>query len=429
MKKIIRKNSLSNIVIITFALALSTSAALLHGQVQRPNSHRTVLASTSVCSSASNQACSYTSSCSGYANGTQCERLSSCSGTQSNNNVYLCNNGTWTYDHWVQNGTCNFCGAPTPKPTQQPTPTPTPMPTCNGLTIATATSLDRTTVVQGATINGSVTYKNNCVISYSIQTILIASRDSANNNKDFWPSINTTTVNPGQTITLHTSRTISSSDPTGTWTAYASYEDTNDNWHEDSNILNFTVSAPSPTPTPTLKQPSPPSSAPTATPIPTTRPFFSPTPTTIFSPTQLPTPTSTSDFFPTDTPIPTSMQAQNTTQTIPDSTQSSNPIQNALHFLQDIPNPFQNNTKQAADVPTPLPNATKPNLQADPTASAKDQLLYNEAQYSPNSVEFNFAHSGNQTKSRTPSFLSFLFSINDSIKNFFASIAHTLFPK
>jgi hypothetical protein len=60
-----------------------------------------------ICSQDSNKQCGYTSSCS--KNGAQCEYSAGCHNGQSNNNIYVCKNGKWTYDHWVSDGNCKFC--------------------------------------------------------------------------------------------------------------------------------------------------------------------------------------------------------------------------------------------------------------------------------------------------------------------------------
>lgn len=60
-----------------------------------------------ICSQDSNQQCGYASSCS--KNGAQCEYSAGCHNGQSNNNVYVCKNGKWVYDHWVSDGNCKFC--------------------------------------------------------------------------------------------------------------------------------------------------------------------------------------------------------------------------------------------------------------------------------------------------------------------------------
>ena len=66
-----------------------------------------------VCSSSTNQQCSYRSTCS-YADGTLCENNVSCNNGSSANNVYVCQGGQWVYQHWIAQGTCNFCANVTP---------------------------------------------------------------------------------------------------------------------------------------------------------------------------------------------------------------------------------------------------------------------------------------------------------------------------
>ncbi len=143
----------------------------------------------------------------------------------------------------------------TPLPTATPTPetsgTATPTPgTCSGLKITTPLALDQTTIALGGTIHGTVTYTNTCTGTYTISGAVIAARTSTGGNADFANGLLTTTFQPGQSITINGSRTIATTDPTGQWYAFASYEDTSSTWHADSNKVYFTVVAPTPTPVP-----------------------------------------------------------------------------------------------------------------------------------------------------------------------------------
>lgn len=70
-----------------------------------------------VCSSTTDKQCSYTDQCS--QEGQLCEKNVTCgANNKSSNNVYVCHNGKWTYNHWVEEGTCKFCSGKvtTPKP-------------------------------------------------------------------------------------------------------------------------------------------------------------------------------------------------------------------------------------------------------------------------------------------------------------------------
>jgi hypothetical protein len=69
-----------------------------------------------ICSERRNRSCSYTDNCQKYKNGTLCEKqVNGCSKSSSGNNIYICKNGKWVYDHWVKQGTgtCNFCNGST----------------------------------------------------------------------------------------------------------------------------------------------------------------------------------------------------------------------------------------------------------------------------------------------------------------------------
>ena len=96
--------------------------------------------------------------------------------------------------------------------------------------ISTALQLDKTTVNLGQTLNATVTYKNATSSAVTINTIIIASRRPGGTNSlgpydDLSPVAGVTTVQPGATVTLSASRTFTTSDPTGNWYSYATYQD------------------------------------------------------------------------------------------------------------------------------------------------------------------------------------------------------------
>src|SRR5207247_8422159 len=99
--------------------------------------------------------------------------------------------------------------------------------------------------------NATVTYKNGTGSAVTINDIVIAGRPPAGTNSggpyaDLSPESGLVTVNPGATVTLSASRTFTSSDPTGTWYAFATYQDSASVWHEGPSV-NFTVSLTAPT--------------------------------------------------------------------------------------------------------------------------------------------------------------------------------------
>jgi hypothetical protein len=119
-----------------------------------------------------------------------------------------------------------------------------------GFVITTPLALSATTIAPGATLSGAVTYTNTCATAMSIADVTITSRPPGGTNAggpydDFSPWVNATTVNAGASITLQASRTLASADPTGTWWAYATYQDANGVWHDGPSVY-FTVAAATP---------------------------------------------------------------------------------------------------------------------------------------------------------------------------------------
>ncbi len=179
---------------------------------------------------------------------------------------YLDSSGNWHEDTTKLYFTVGAPATATPvPPTATKAPTATPVPTCSGLTVVTPLAFDKTTASAGQTINATITYKNNCASAYSISDILVAGRTPSGGYRDFSDNTAATTLQPGQTVTLSASLTITSADPTGQWTSFGSYLDSSGNWHEDTTKLYFTVGAPA------TATPVPPTAtkAPTATPVPT----------------------------------------------------------------------------------------------------------------------------------------------------------------
>ena len=114
--------------------------------------------------------------------------------------------------------------------------------------------LDKTIVNPGQTLNATVTYKNSSSSAVTINNLVIASRPPGATKAggpylDLSPIISATTVQPGATIQLSASRAFTTSDPTGPWFAYSTWQDSALGWHDDGPTFNFTVSVPS-TPTP-----------------------------------------------------------------------------------------------------------------------------------------------------------------------------------
>jgi len=124
-------------------------------------------------------------------------------------------------------------------------------PTTGAFGISTALQLDKTTVNPGQTLNATVTYKNSTSSAVTINAIVITSRPPWGTNPggpymDLSPTAGVTTVQPGATVQLSASRAFTTSDPTGTWYAYATYQDSVLVWHDGPSV-NFTVSTAAPT--------------------------------------------------------------------------------------------------------------------------------------------------------------------------------------
>jgi len=115
------------------------------------------------------------------------------------------------------------------------------------LTISTALALDKTTVTAGQTLNATVTYKNTGSSAITVNAVVIASRPPGGTNSggpydDLSPIVGATTVQAGQTLQVSASRAFTSTDPTGTWYSYVTYQDTANAWHDGPSV-NFTVSS------------------------------------------------------------------------------------------------------------------------------------------------------------------------------------------
>jgi hypothetical protein len=127
-----------------------------------------------------------------------------------------------------------------------------PEPTPGNMTIVTALALDKTTVTAGQTLYATVTYKNTGSSAITVNEVVIASRPPGGTNsggpyKDLSPALKSTTVQAGATLLVSASRAFTSTDPSGVWYAYATYQDANG--YHDGPSQNFTVSTPNQPPT------------------------------------------------------------------------------------------------------------------------------------------------------------------------------------
>ena len=116
-----------------------------------------------------------------------------------------------------------------------------------GVVISTPLSLDKSSVAIGQTITGNVTFQNCNMSSTTLQRIVIAGRPPGGTHQggpwlDFSPAKGSTTLASGETVSWTASRTMASTDPTGPWYSFATYQDTGGTWHDGSDV-NFTVTA------------------------------------------------------------------------------------------------------------------------------------------------------------------------------------------
>ncbi len=157
-------------------------------------------------------------------------------------------------------GTCKsavLCGDP-PKfcaPNQQCVndvcqPAASPVPACTGLTVLVPLDLDKTNVVPGEKVKGTITYKNPCTTDFSVKKIVIDAKDPDPIDTivafTLTPEIGATTVAPGKEIAVVAELTIQVDDKTGVYKAFSMYRDAVGvgNWSKQSNTVEFTVTAP-----------------------------------------------------------------------------------------------------------------------------------------------------------------------------------------
>ena len=179
-----------------------------------------------------------------------------------------------------------------------------------GFEVAKPLTLNRTMVAQGQTITGTVTYRNTSTTPIRFLELVIATRPPGGTNAggpylDMRPVRPETTVKPGGSVTLTASRTITSSDPIGTWYAFSTYEDTSGTYHDApaARRVNFTVTAGAST------------STPTRTPTRTATRTNTPTQTSTAAATSTPTSTPTRTNAPTSTPTGTATSTATRTAT------------------------------------------------------------------------------------------------------------------
>jgi len=123
-------------------------------------------------------------------------------------------------------------------------------PATGGLVISSPLTLDKTSVMAGQTLNGSVTYQNTGSSAISVNWISIDLRPPGGTHTggpyyNLAPQVTTAQViQPGGSVTLTGSRAFTSADPAGTWESYATYQDAGAAWHDGPSLtFGFSQSA------------------------------------------------------------------------------------------------------------------------------------------------------------------------------------------
>lgn len=130
----------------------------------------------------------------------------------------------------------------TPPPsTSSQTGTPPP----GRVVIAAGLKLAQSRVSAGQSLAAWVTLGNTGGRPVALTGIVIAGRPPGGTNAggpfDDFGGTGDITLAPGQTITVRKTRTFTAADPTGTWYAFVTYRDTEEDWHDDTADVYFTV--------------------------------------------------------------------------------------------------------------------------------------------------------------------------------------------
>lgn len=117
--------------------------------------------------------------------------------------------------------------------------------------ILTPLALNDTTVQQGDVLEGTVVYKNNTSLPFTVSDLVIGARPPGGTKAggphlDLSPGSGSITVQPGATLTHTAQRIILPTDPIGSWFAFTTYRTPDGIYHDSADILDvgFTVEAP-----------------------------------------------------------------------------------------------------------------------------------------------------------------------------------------
>ncbi len=111
--------------------------------------------------------------------------------------------------------------------------------------ITSPLSLSASSVAVGGSLTGTVTVQNQGNTTLSLNAIVISARPPSGQyapGEDFGGAWSVT-LSQGQSLTIQKMRAFTTSDPTGTWTAFVGYQTTDGVWHTDPTTLQFTVQA------------------------------------------------------------------------------------------------------------------------------------------------------------------------------------------
>lgn len=120
-----------------------------------------------------------------------------------------------------------------------------------GLVVSVPLQLDRSSLASGASVTGTVTYRNASSTAITVQDLVITARPPGATHSggpyyDFSPAAGAITIAAGATRQLTATRAITSA-TAGRWEVYSTYQD-GSGWHDGPSVY-FTLAAPPPAPT------------------------------------------------------------------------------------------------------------------------------------------------------------------------------------
>ncbi len=151
--------------------------------------------------------------------------------------------GTWTAFSSYQDATGVWHAGPTVSFTVlAPPPPPPPV-----LTISSPLAITPSSVFAGETVTGVVTWKNASATAITARQVAVtALPPGVTPATGPWvplaPVLTPGSIPAGGTLSLTATRTVATTDPLGTWTAYASYQDSSGVWQSGPTVP-FSVAA------------------------------------------------------------------------------------------------------------------------------------------------------------------------------------------